>query len=114
MNIVAIVPAEYKTKARLFLYMFNKTVDIHDTLESIFSIGVSATGENPPTHYIYCREMTEELVEKQIIDQQRAKKACEWVADQLTTDKEIALSQFALMPLSKEDALLIVELNEVG
>lgn len=114
MNIVAIVPTEYRTKARLFLYMFNKTVGINDSLESIFVEGVSPNGANPPTHYIYCRDMTEELVEKQMIDQQRAKKACAWVAEQLTTDKEVALSHFALMPLSKEDALLIVELNEVG
>lgn len=114
MNLFAIVPAQHKAQAQLLLYVFYKMMDIHESRESILSISVSPTGENPPTHYIHCREVDDIFVEKQLIDQKRSNRSCPWAYTELTDDKDIALNNFTFMMLSKEKALSIVELQEIN
>lgn len=113
MNLFAVVPAQYQTQARLLLYVFYKTMNINDPLDSIFCDGASSTGKNPPTHYVYCRKVDESFVEKQLVDQRRSHRSCKWAFTEIPKDKETALNNFSFLLMSKKEGLAFLGLKEI-
>jgi hypothetical protein len=88
-------------------------IGLNVDIGSIFSIGVSTTGTAPATHYLYCREATEEDVKQQLKDQKRSSKSCKWAYTEIVNDKDIALNNFSFLLMSKEEALAFLELKEI-
>lgn len=114
-NIFHIVPAQHRETVQFLAWAWLKTFGCKDELDVIFAEGVSPTGENPPTHYICSRKISTVTLALYMDEHKnRSSKAFEWVYPDLTLDKDIALRHFALMLMSKEEALEHLGLKPVG
>ncbi len=112
-DLFTIVPAAHQKDAQFLAYIWLQQFKCTDTVDKILNVGVSPTGENPPTHYICARKVNENFLQMHLEENRnRSAKAFDWCHSELTTDKNIALTKFAMLIMTEEEGLNFLGLKK--
>lgn len=112
-DIFTVTPAEHITESRFLIYIWLQKFKCKDTLDMILQLGASPTGEAPPTHYYCASRISEKFLEMQKEEtKNRTAKIFDWCHPEITDDKNIALTNFALMLKTEQEGLDLLGLKK--